>query len=247
MLLMVAGSVTFTWIAVAMQRAKKQHRAAEEVRRLGGLVYYREQGQHQRLSPELRGQPPEPGDDFWSSVRAVVFSRPEVSDDALAPLLELKGLETVYIRGPNALTETAFFHLSKLTNLKGLSLSDMEVSDAALLHLSKLVDLKYLYISNVKVTDDGLRCLASLTQLEILELRGLPITDMAMAHLRPLCKLESLTISETPITDEGLMHLESLASLDTLRIPNTRVTGKGLEKLKTRLPRCRWVVTEWNR
>jgi len=95
-----------------------------------------------------------------------------------------------------------------LTNLRGLDLTDSEVTDAGLEHLKGLSGLSSLYLSGTQITDAGLEHLAELSSLEMLFLVDTQITDAGLEHLRGLTNLRELPLYGTQVTDEGVNKLQ---------------------------------------
>ena len=79
-----------------------------------------------------------------------------------------------------------------------------EVDDAALRHVSRLTGLQELFISNTRVTDEGLLNLIPLKELQRLSIYQTAITDRGLINLIPISRLKWLTCSGTSITEEGL-------------------------------------------
>jgi hypothetical protein len=95
-----------------------------------------------------------------------------------------------------------------LTNLRGLDLTDSEVTDAGLEHLKELSGLSSLYLSGTQISDAGLEHLSELSSLEVLFLVDTQITDAGLEHLRGLTNLRELPLYGTQVTDEGAKNLQ---------------------------------------
>jgi len=124
--LVAVAAVACSWFGVKMQQARRQKAAVEAIRDLGGHVRYHYEYVKSRdwegYDPDAR--PPGPswflnfvGVDFLSDVRRVELTGPRVTDAHVE-------------------------HVSGLTRLKELKLSDTQISDGGLAQLKKLTDLE---------------------------------------------------------------------------------------------------------
>jgi hypothetical protein len=95
-----------------------------------------------------------------------------------------------------------------LTNLRGLDLTDSEVTDAGLEHLRGLSGLSSLYLSGTQISDAGLQHLSEMSSLEVLFLVDTQITDAGLEHLRGLTNLRELPLYGTQVTYEGVKNLQ---------------------------------------
>jgi hypothetical protein len=74
-------------------------------------------------------------------------------------------------------------HLKGLTGLQTLYLGGTKVTDAGLVHLKGLTGLQTLDLWGTGVTDAGLAHLKGLTRLQSLNLEGTEVKDAGMEHL----------------------------------------------------------------
>ena len=133
----VVLSILLGWVSIAFQRAAAQRSIVAEIHHdLGGVVVY----------DASFNRPPLPrwlcnllGRDFYSHVISVSFRlrdemhfNTRVDDDAIE-------------------------HLTRLTQLVTLDLSNTEVTDASNKNLKKLTNLRTLNLAGTKFTDDGAR------------------------------------------------------------------------------------------
>lgn len=79
-----------------------------------------------------------------------------------------------------------------------------EVDDSALRHITHLSGLEELYLSNTSISDNGLRLLAPLKGLKRLYIYHTAISDFGLMNLIQLSGLKYLTCSGTATTEEGL-------------------------------------------
>ncbi len=185
LVLMLLVSVGMSYLAVRMQRARRQSEVVETVRKMGGVVCYDSQE-----PPFTQPRAPGPtllryllGEDFFGTVVRVDFNSRPPADD---------GLEC----------------LQELPQLKMLSLDKAGVTDAGLEHLGGLTKLEFLGLSGTQTTDAGLENLERLTGLRDLVLRETQITNAGLEHLKGLSQLELLDLRGTRVTDEGVKRIQ---------------------------------------
>ncbi|KAI9007957.1 hypothetical protein CLU79DRAFT_777262 [Phycomyces nitens] len=114
----------------------------------------------------------------------------------------------------------------------------LEITDVGLEHISKMKDLKYLSLEGTKVTDEGIGLLKDLLELETLYLDRTAVTDLGIDALSGLSRLTSLSLSRTNVTDEALKKMgdfEQTHYARTIRTLNLSkchgVTGEGVQGL----------------
>ena len=170
--LFVLLTVLCVWLAVTVNRARKQREAVAAIEELGGVVYYDFQVDNSRGL--LRAKLPGPkwlrelvGDEYFVSVHFVDLGNTQVTDAQLE-------------------------HLKGLSNLQALVLDRTQVTDAGLEHLKGLTNLQTLSLRNCRITGAGLEHLKGLTNLQSLNLRDTRITDAGLVHLKGLTNLEWL-------------------------------------------------------
>jgi Leucine-rich repeat (LRR) protein len=98
--------------------------------------------------------------------------------------------------------------------------------------------IKEISLSATQVTDADLAHLDGLTSLEILWLGTTQVTDAGLPQLQGLTSLRELSLWDTQVTDAGLPHLHGLTSLRQLWLRETQVTDAGIGQLRTALPNC---------
>ncbi len=137
----------------------------------------------------------------------IILEAQPIVDDDLVHLRGLDTLESLNLSGTD-ITGAGLVHLADLTNLKKLSIGGgyqkpSKVGDDGLAHLSNLSQLEQLVLSDTQITDEGLAHLSGLTNLKSLYLFQTRITDAGLAHLEGLQSLEILRAARTGITEEG--------------------------------------------
>lgn len=229
LLFVLLSSLACSWLAVRMERARKQEMAVKTLESFGVAAAY-----------ETRANTPAPlksllGRDVFEDMVAINLVSP--SDAELACLDELPGLRRLCMRGQRVpVTDSALAHLRSLTKLEELSLPCTGITDEGLSNLRGLVRMRRLSLNSTCVGDAGVAHLSSLRRLEWLYLSSTRITDAGLRHLATLSQLRSLGVSNTRVTDAGLRHLAALRRLESLDVSDTEVTPEGVQELRTALP-----------
>ena len=110
----------------------------------------------------------------------------------LKELAKLRNLQSLSIGGVHGKAYADLKDLAGLTNLCGLYLFYLPVTDAQLKHVAGLKNLQALDLSHTQVTDVGLKELAGLKGLQWLNLRSSEVTAPGIAVLQkdlPKCKI----------------------------------------------------------
>ncbi|MHB8954466.1 MAG: leucine-rich repeat domain-containing protein [Pirellulaceae bacterium] len=176
--LMLVACIGSGWIAVQLQRVKKERATAEAIERLGGGVYW--------VHPDSQ---------IESRLRLWVGQL--LGDDFLA--------EIQLIRIDN---DAAMEHLKELAALRGLCFSGTQITDTSLEHLSGLNQLQDFYLYDTQVTDAGLEYLKALSQLRYLSVAKTQLTDAGLEHLKTLTQLRRLDLKDTQVSDSGVRELQ---------------------------------------
>lgn len=148
---MLLASIPLSWVAVKLQRARRQRAAVEAIEELGGAVGY------DPLAPDWQSELL--GRDFFGHVAVIVFRDFKVTDAGVV----VEGI---------TVTDAGLEHLKELTQLTHLSLRHAEITDAGLEHLKGLSQLEDLDIQHTRVTDAGLKHLQGLKRLKWLHISG---------------------------------------------------------------------------
>jgi len=126
-------------------------------------------------------------------------------------------------------------NIAGLTEIEELYLGGPTMTDGALVHLTKMTKLKKLHLSQSNITGSGLADLTGLTQIEELDMENSQIGNAGLVHVGKMSSLRKLNISGNPITgkvtDAGLAHLKNLSSLEILFLPMGGLTDTGLSNL----------------
>jgi hypothetical protein len=191
----------------------------------------------------------------FRKLRHIEINDPGLTDEQLAPLAEMVGLESLSIDGDwcHGPGQAVSQHLSRLACfiLAGDNLRDLgwgepgelrklallwfrspRITDAGIVHLAPLGNLKSLSLANARITGKGLEQLRTLRSLTALELDGTGTTDADLTLLGDLPPLENLTLQDLPLTDASVSVLVRMPHLTSLTLGNTKVTDAGQLRLK---------------
>jgi len=174
---------------------------------------------------------------------------------------KLSDLEKLQIFNCRTLNDELAAHLSGLTNLTSLAVTNSVISDAAVAMIvksfpnlteldlssntnmtngvvkivSELGQLQRLTLVQNQVNDIGAQRLAKLQELRALDLRGnMEAGDMALDVIADLPRLTAFKHRSTAVTDSGLEHLARNQTLESLLLQDFAITdqsGPHLAKL----------------
>src|SRR5262249_3245991 len=130
---------------------------------------------------------PDPGTAFGLDFHCGFFA-----GVTLKELAKLKNLQSLCIGGVQGKAYADLKDLAGMTELRGLYLFHLPVTDEQLKHVSGLKNLQVLDLSNTPLTDAGLKELAGLRNLQWLNLHNTEVTPAAVAALQK--KLPKCTI-----------------------------------------------------
>jgi hypothetical protein len=196
-------AIPCAWLGHKFDEKRKERRAVETIRKLGGAVYYDYQMANDFEPPENQHFNAEPygpgwlrkilGDNFFSDPTVAMLAGEDCSDGDLACFEALSTLKSVRLGPTPRITDSGFAHLEGLTQLESLDLSTRGITDAALVHVKPMSQLRILLLPmSPSVGDDGLVHLRGLKQLKNLNVRGTAITIEAVAELQkvlPDCEI----------------------------------------------------------
>ncbi|MGO9109399.1 MAG: hypothetical protein ACLP9L_09210, partial [Thermoguttaceae bacterium] len=172
LVLVVVVALPFSWLAVEMKEARRQHQSVEEVTTCGGMTCYDYQSNGVG-HPEYDRPLSEPqlllrwfGTDFFHPVVWVSFS---VGD--------LDGTRMTRI------SEKELSCLDGLVNLKVLDLQQQPIGNGSLAYLRNLSQLEKLDLTGTLVTDAGMEHVNRMRQLEDVDLRFTQITEEGVKNL----------------------------------------------------------------
>ncbi len=114
--------------------------------------------------------------------------------------------------------ELKHLEISRLGSRANVKDSDQtkDLNDA-IKHLTGLTKLESLNMSETRIQDDGLKNLSKMKSLRQLNLRDTKITDQSLDALKELEALNVLDISGTNITSDGLENLKKSLPKATIR------------------------------
>jgi hypothetical protein len=161
MVLVLLASVAMSWLAVKMQRAKRQREAANRIVKLGGSVTYDYEvdASGQRI-PNTNAPGPTwlrrlLGQDFFADVVQANLDSTEVTDAELEFLNGLPRLRWLNLFNTQV-TDAGLKHLEPLGYLQRLELGGAsQITDAGLEHLEGLHELWAVYLGGTQVTEEG--------------------------------------------------------------------------------------------
>jgi Leucine-rich repeat (LRR) protein len=159
----------------------------------------------------------------------------QITDDGLAELSQLKGLEWLFLGG-NRITDAGLEQVAKLADLENLWLDDSQVTDAGIAHLRSLRKLDELSLDRTSVTGACLEDLAAMGSLRVLDLRETKVQGEGLAQLAALQKLELLILKDTPVSDADLPHLRQLSHVAVIWISGTNLSAEAIRQLPNARP-----------
>jgi Leucine Rich repeat len=165
----------------------------------------------------------------FGKLRAV-YLQAEIAGDDLAPLADIKGLQTLSV-AKSRLTDSGLGVLRTLRGVRELDLSLTQVTGSELKHLPEPAALRTLNLSDTRLTAEGVEAVGKLTRLETLQIDAFDGPDSALAKLTGLNKLRTFCIRYGAFTDAAAGHLAERKSLEVLDLTGTSLTDAGLEKL----------------
>jgi WD40 repeat protein/Leucine-rich repeat (LRR) protein len=179
---------------------------------------------------ELKGQPNIAIEyDEQQVATALTITDAEVSDEQIALLLQLRGLQKVKLVNAHA-SKSGWSQLRRLPYLVDLvlDLQGPDITDSALRPLAgnSLTELK---IAETRITDEGLRSLKD-CEIRRLSIASTLMTDTGLRHIR-LGPVSDLRLSSAGITDDGLEDLKRAIGLTLLSLEDSRITDAGLPRL----------------
>ncbi len=181
LLFVTACAIACSWLAVTIQGQRRQHEAADAIKKAGGTVA----SEQTWLGKVLR-------DDSLVNVTVVDLSNEAAADAGLVHLQGLSQLQWLLL-GNSKVTDAGLVHLQGLSQLLILDLAWTKVTDAGLVNLQGLRQLEFLELAGTKLTDAGLANLQGLKQLNRLVLTGTKVTDQGVKILHqalPNCSIQ---------------------------------------------------------
>ena len=179
------------------------------------------------------------------NLRTLSLSGEKYDDEAARAIADtFTALEDAYLRH-TSITNTGVQHLSRLKNLKILTLDGSHVDDGIADSIRKLKQLTWLSVGDCAVGDDTLAAVSECPDIWYVFFINTKVTDKGIAHLAKLKKPLSLYLAQCKsVTDAGIKSLALLPDSANLHIELTGsgVTENGIRQLKAALPHAqiRW-------
>lgn len=132
-----------------------------------------------------------------------------------------------------------FAAVGKLSELKSLDITAVEIGDDAIPVFLALPKLAHLHLSwaydgsfGAKLSSQAIARLSGCSQLKSLSLSGCAVDDAAMREIASkLHELWALSLAKTPVTDDSIDCIQKLSNLGWLHLSDTRVTDAGIAHL----------------
>jgi hypothetical protein len=160
----------------------------------------------------------DPNDLFWLYVGSAMYLRTGADPRIFEPISRLTDLRilTLFSTG---ITDEGLEHLRPLRSLRGLELNQASISNRGLAVLMDLPALEHLEL-NTGVTDAGLRQVAQLSNLRWLRIVDGKMWGPGLAELAKLPRLERLCISQSrgSLFDRHIKYIEGLTQLKSLTL-----------------------------
>ncbi len=173
-----------------------------------------------------------------TSVRTLQIGGQQVTDENLAYVGEMTGLEELSIEWAFHLTDKGFLHLSGLKRLRILGIGKSKMTDTTLEAIGKLTSLEELRIGGEGFSDRGLQKLRGLTQLKYLSVDegSHHISDAGLLFLRNMKELEVLDLRGWQVSDDVIATLRELSNLKTIYRGLSKDDGERPKRLQGLLP-----------
>jgi len=129
-------------------------------------------------------------------------------------------------------SDEAMAYLPSLSGLEWLEIGGGKITSAGMAHLKDCPALKRLFVHDINLSSDSLQWLSSLARLEALSLQHTGITGSILGNIKAVGTLTVLNLSGNPINDDALASIARIKGLEVLGLADTKVTGLGIEKLR---------------
>lgn len=137
-----------------------------------------------------------------ASLDTVIVDQGAVTDEGLAVIARLPGLEQLRLRH-SPITDAGVALLANCEQIWLVNLPQSRVSSVGLASLQKRTKLKQLRIGSPLLGDDCCHAIAELKSLRGLHLIDVPVTDAGLKVLATLPHLESLYLDDSEVTEAG--------------------------------------------
>jgi Leucine-rich repeat (LRR) protein len=256
-LLLIAGLAVV--LGCLIERARRQERAVEAIRKYGGFVRYDWESLNGKLI--ATGSPWGPrwvrnllkNDHLFQTVVEVNLvyrdfadgtrvDVPNNGDEIMEQVAKLSDLRSLLVHRGQA-TDRAMRQIGKLRGLEQLYMWDAQVSDEGIEQLCDLRELQKIHCSNARITDKSIAVLAKLPRLAEMSLQGNHFTNKALEYLSGAEQVQwlHLGLGRCEIDDDGLEHAALIPNLRLLDVQQSLVTDEGLLTLK----RCTKLREVW--
>jgi Leucine-rich repeat (LRR) protein len=181
LVLTLAVALPCSWLAVRIQKAKRQQEVAAAIESLGGQVHYDWQLDANR---NYLPQPQPPGPAWLRNLLPNAFFDSVVcASIGASPYGEAM---------PEQVSDATIEYVKGLIELQRLDLNSTSISDVGLEHLKGLHELEWLDLNSTSISDAGLEHLEDLHKLEWLDLARTKVTDAGVKKLQqalPKCMI----------------------------------------------------------
>ena len=196
--MLIVTSAIGIWLGYHVNLARRQREAVARLETLAegnALWFYAHEWDEDRETRKPTGTQLEPGPswirnllgiDCWDSVVAINAQGCDLTDSALAWLLD------------------------RLPSVSYLELRLNPIGDASMSKVATMRNLKTLRVSRTNISDSGLRDIGRIKSLRTLDLCGDDVTDSGLLALSDLTELRNLFVSSTKVTDEGIRKLKEV-------------------------------------
>lgn len=172
-----------------------------------------------------------------TKLQDLVLNTGRFSDGGVEQLAECQSLLNLeVVSGTDALTNESLRHLSRLKNLKLLSIRGTGITDEGVKFLERMTGLETLCLVDTSVTGSGLEQLGRLSNLKHLELGGSKIKNEYLGFLKQFPELKILGLARTLVDDRGVEHLRRLKKLEMLTVDQMRVSDEAVRELRKEIP-----------
>jgi hypothetical protein len=173
-----------------------------------------------------------------TSVRTLQIGGQQVTDENLAYVGKLTGLEELRIDWAFHLTDKGFLQLAGLKRLRLLEIDKSKMTDASLEAIGKMTNLEELRIGGEGFSDRGLAQLKRLTRLKSLSLGegNHQISDSDLEFLKNMQEMEDLDLRGWNVSDQGIATLRELKNLKTIHIGLSKEDDDRRKRLQELLP-----------
>jgi hypothetical protein len=215
----VVVTILSLWLGVTANRANRQRRAVETIRKAGGQVLYDYECDDD--GRQIFDGPSPPGPNCLRNLIGI---------DYFATVAQ------VGIDGERLTVDDSFAAIEELPQLRLLVLNRTGITDSGLARFRGLTELRVLEVWGSSVTDDGWEPLKHFPHLKTLWLSGPNITDSTLLQIKDLTNITDLVLLNAQVTDSGLKCLKTLHHLKHLDIDETKISAAGVGDLKRVLP-----------